>query len=113
MYHLHPFPCSLIALVVLSRSDVLGHILPMVGHSWAQLGVAKLFTKIQDNGYKFLYLSARAIGQARITREYLRRLRQGEICLPDGPLLLSPTSLISALHRYELIFMCNFNFSYL
>lgn len=86
-------------LIVLSRSDVLGHILPMVGHSWAQLGVAKLFTKIQDNGYKFLYLSARAIGQARITREYLRRLRQGEICLPDGPLLLSPTSLISALHR--------------
>lgn len=83
----------------ITKSDVLGHILPMVGHSWAQLGVAKLFTKIQNNGYKFLYLSARAIGQARITREYLRRLRQGEICLPDGPLLLSPTSLISALHR--------------
>lgn len=83
----------------ITKSDVLGHILPMVGHSWAQLGVAKLFTKIQSNGYKFLYLSARAIGQARITREYLRRLRQGEICLPDGPLLLSPTSLISALHR--------------
>ncbi|GFQ68817.1 phosphatidate phosphatase LPIN1 [Trichonephila clavata] len=83
----------------ITKSDVLGHILPMVGHSWAQLGVAKLFTKIQNNGYKFLYLSARAIGQARITREYLRKVRQGEICLPDGPLLLSPTSLISALHR--------------
>ncbi|XP_035206309.1 phosphatidate phosphatase LPIN3-like isoform X2 [Stegodyphus dumicola] len=83
----------------ITKSDVLGHILPMVGHSWAQLGVAKLFTKIKNNGYKFLYLSARAIGQARITREYLRRLRQGEIFLPDGPLLLSPTSLISALHR--------------
>ncbi|KAF8763629.1 Phosphatidate phosphatase LPIN3 like protein [Argiope bruennichi] len=81
------------------KSDVLGHILPMVGHSWAQLGVANLFTKIYNNGYKFLYLSARAIGQARITRDYLRKVRQGEICLPDGPLLLSPTSLISALHR--------------
>ncbi|XP_042908467.1 phosphatidate phosphatase LPIN1 isoform X1 [Parasteatoda tepidariorum] len=83
----------------ITKSDVLGHILPIVGHSWAQLGVAKLFSKIHSNGYKFLYLSARAIGQARITRDYLRRVRQGEICLPDGPLLLSPTSLISALHR--------------
>ncbi|CAL1262609.1 unnamed protein product [Larinioides sclopetarius] len=83
----------------ITKSDVLGHILPMVGHSWAQLGVANLFTKIYNNGYKFLYLSARAIGQARITRDYLRKVRQGEICLPDGPLLLSPTSLISALHR--------------
>lgn len=44
------------------RSDVLGHILPIVGKDWAQSGVAKLFTKIRDNGYKLLYLSARAIG---------------------------------------------------
>lgn len=48
------------------RSDVLGHILPMVGRDWAQLGVAQLFSKIEANGYKLLYLSARAIGQSRV-----------------------------------------------
>lgn len=83
----------------ITKSDILGHILPVIGKDWAQSGVANLFNKIQDNGYKLLYLSARAIGQAKITREYLKSIRQGDICLPDGPLLLSPTSLISAFRR--------------
>lgn len=83
----------------ITKSDVLGHILPMVGKDWAQLGVAELFTKIEKNGYKLLYLSARAIGQSRATRDYLRSIQQGNVKLPDGPLLLNPTSLISAFHR--------------
>lgn len=83
----------------ITKSDVLGQVLPYLGRDWAQSGVANLFTKIYDNGYKFVYLSARAIGQAGTTREYLKSVRQGDLCLPDGPLLLSPTSLISAFHR--------------
>lgn len=83
----------------ITKSDVLGHIFPLVGKDWAQSGVAQLFTKIKNNGYQLLYLSARAIGQARVTREYLRSIRQGEVCLPDGPLLLNPTSLLRAFHR--------------
>ncbi|KAG8232911.1 hypothetical protein J437_LFUL011019, partial [Ladona fulva] len=83
----------------ITKSDVLGHILPIVGKDWAQSGVAQLFTKIKNNGYRLLYLSARAIGQARITREYLKSIKQGDLSLPEGPLLLNPTSLISALHR--------------
>ena len=71
----------------------------MGGKDWAQIGVAQLFSKIEENGYKLLYLSARAIGQSRVTREYLRSIRQGDVKLPDGPLLLNPTSLISAFHR--------------
>lgn len=85
--------------LVVFRSDVLGHILPIVGQDWAQSGVAQLFTKIKNNGYRILYLSARAIGQAHITREYLRSVKQGDLSLPDGPLLLNPTSLLSAFHR--------------
>ena len=46
----------------ITKSDVLGHILPIIGNDWSQSGVAQLFTQIQDNGYKMLYLSARAIG---------------------------------------------------
>lgn len=84
----------------ITKSDVLGHILPIVGKDWAQSGVAQLFNKIKDNGYKLLYLSARAIGQARITRDYLKSIRQGDLSMPDGPLLLNPTSLITAFHRY-------------
>ena len=38
-----------------------------MGKDWAQSGVAQLFTKIKNNGYQLLYLSARAIGQARVS----------------------------------------------
>ena len=47
----------------ITKSDVLGQILPIIGKDWAQGGVAQLFTKIKNNGYNFLYLSARAIGK--------------------------------------------------
>lgn len=83
----------------ITKSDVLGQLLPYVGKDWAQSGVATFYTKIYENGYKFLYLSARAIGQSRSTRDYLKSVKQGEVYLPDGPLLLSPTSLLSAFHR--------------
>lgn len=78
---------------------MLGHILPIVGKDWAQSGVAKLFTKIKDNGYKLLYLSARAIGQSRVTRDYLKSIKQEDLSLPEGPVLLNPTSLLNAFHR--------------
>ncbi|XP_025833353.1 phosphatidate phosphatase LPIN3 isoform X2 [Agrilus planipennis] len=83
----------------ITKSDVLGHILPIVGKDWAQSGVAQLFNKIKNNGYKLMYLSARAIGQARITRDYLRSICQDDNFMPDGPVLLNPTSLLTAFHR--------------
>ena len=83
----------------ITRSDVLGHLLPVIGNDWAQMGVAHLFSKIRQNGYKIMYLSARAIGQAAITKDYLNHVRQGEDRLPDGPLFLNPDSLIHAFKR--------------
>lgn len=73
--------------------------MPLIGNDWAQPGVAQLFTRIAANGYRIAYLSARAIGQSAQTREYLRSVRQGEYALPDGPVLLSPSSLLHAFHR--------------
>lgn len=83
----------------LNRSDVLGQILPIIGRDWSQSGVAQLYTSINTNGYKFLYLSARAIGQSKITKDLLKSIKQEVHVLPEGPLLLSPTSLVSAFHR--------------
>jgi len=37
--------------------------------------------------------------QASFTKDYLASIRQGDVNLPDGPLLLNPTSLMNALHR--------------
>ncbi len=52
------------------------------------------------NGYKFLYCSARAIGMADMTRGYLHWVNERGTMLPQGPVLLSPSSLLSALHRW-------------
>lgn len=82
----------------ITKSDVLGHVLPIMGKDWAQIGVTRLFTKIKENGYKLLYLSARAIGQSRVTREYLQSVKQEDLSLPEGPMLLNPTSLLNAFH---------------
>ncbi|XP_065651407.1 phosphatidate phosphatase LPIN1 isoform X3 [Hydra vulgaris] len=83
----------------ITKSDVLGQILPHVGKDWSQSGVTELFTQIKKNGYKFIYLSARAIGQASMTREFLNNVRQGQMELPDGPLFLTPTSLFVAFKK--------------
>ncbi|XP_078275040.1 phosphatidate phosphatase LPIN2-like isoform X2 [Rhinoraja longicauda] len=83
----------------ITKSDALGHILPQLGKDWTHQGIAKLYHKIHENGYKFLYCSARAIGMADITRGYLHWVNDRGTVLPKGPLLLAPSSLISALHR--------------
>ncbi|XP_070533057.1 phosphatidate phosphatase LPIN2-like isoform X3 [Ptychodera flava] len=83
----------------ITKSDVMGQILPVFGKDWTQSGVANLYTSIRKNGYQFLYLSARAIGQASLTKGYLKSVKQEQTVLPDGPLLLSPTSLITAFHK--------------
>uniref|UniRef100_A0AAV2KCT1 phosphatidate phosphatase n=1 Tax=Knipowitschia caucasica TaxID=637954 RepID=A0AAV2KCT1_KNICA len=83
----------------ITRSDTLGHILPTLGKDWTHQGIARLYHKVSQNGYKFLYCSARAIGMADMTRGYLNWVNERGTMLPMGPVLLSPSSLFSALHR--------------
>uniref|UniRef100_A0A8D3DC99 phosphatidate phosphatase n=1 Tax=Scophthalmus maximus TaxID=52904 RepID=A0A8D3DC99_SCOMX len=83
----------------ITRSDTLGHILPTLGKDWTHQGIAHLYHKVSQNGYKFLYCSARAIGMADMTRGYLHWVNERGTMLPVGPVLLSPSSLFSALHR--------------
>uniref|UniRef100_A0A453I2I6 phosphatidate phosphatase n=2 Tax=Aegilops tauschii subsp. strangulata TaxID=200361 RepID=A0A453I2I6_AEGTS len=60
----------------ITKSDVLGQFMPMVGVDWSQNGVAHLFSAIKENGYHLLFLSARSISQAHLTRQFLFNLKQ-------------------------------------
>uniref|UniRef100_A0A669EUM5 phosphatidate phosphatase n=1 Tax=Oreochromis niloticus TaxID=8128 RepID=A0A669EUM5_ORENI len=83
----------------ITKSDVFGQILPQLGKDWTHQGIAKLYHSVHENDYKFLYCSARAIGMADMTRGYLHWVNDRGTLLPQGPLLLSPSSLFSAFHR--------------
>lgn len=83
----------------ITKSDVLGQFMPLVGIDWSQTGVAHLFTAIKENGYQLLFLSARAISQAYHTRQFLFNLKQDGKALPEGPVVISPDGLFPSLYR--------------
>ncbi|KAJ6756034.1 PHOSPHATIDATE PHOSPHATASE PAH1 [Salix purpurea] len=83
----------------ITRSDVLGQFMPLVGKDWTQSGVAKLFCAIKENGYQLLFLSARAIVQAYLTRSFLFNVKQDGKTLPNGPVVISPDGLFPSLYR--------------
>lgn len=83
----------------ITKSDVLGHVIPAIGGTWAHSGVAELYTRIKNNGFQMVYLSSRAIGQSHYTKAYLQSIAQGSQTLPDGPVLLSPTSVLMAFRK--------------
>ncbi|EGW33510.1 uncharacterized protein SPAPADRAFT_60856, partial [Spathaspora passalidarum NRRL Y-27907] len=83
----------------ITKSDALGHVLNLIGRDWTHPGVAKLFQDIYSNGYNIIYLTARSVGQADGTRQYLQGVVQEGIKLPPGPVILSPDRTFAALRR--------------
>ncbi|XP_024013238.1 phosphatidate phosphatase PAH2 isoform X2 [Eutrema salsugineum] len=83
----------------ITRSDVLGQFMPLVGVDWSQTGVTHLFSAVKENGYQLIFLSARAISQASVTRQFLVNLKQDGKALPDGPVVISPDGLFPSLFR--------------
>lgn len=83
----------------ITRSDVLGQVMPLVGRDWSHSGVARLFSAIKENGYQLLFLSARAIVQAYLTKNFLFNLKQDGKALPNGPVVISPDGLFPSLYR--------------
>lgn len=83
----------------ITKSDALGHVFAAIGRDWTHVGIANLYTDITNNGYKIIYLTARAIGQADTTREYLKTIVQGDYRMPEGPVIMSPDRLMASLHR--------------
>ena len=60
----------------ITRSDILGQLMPIFGKDWSHTGVTELFKNIENNNYKIMYLTARAIGQSQQTKGYLTSLSQ-------------------------------------
>mmetsp|Transcript_16044 Transcript_16044/g.34744 ORF Transcript_16044/g.34744 Transcript_16044/m.34744 type:complete len:967 (+) Transcript_16044:83-2983(+) len=86
----------------ITRSDVLGHLLPRVGRDWSQAGIAQLYLELERLGFKLMYLTSRPIGQAGSTRLYIQNVRQGEnaeLSLPEGPVVMSPDRLVTSFTR--------------
>lgn len=87
----------------ITRSDVLGHLMPFINQDWSHSGIAELYTNLYKRGYIIVYLTARNIGQAFKTLKYLKSIRQQEHTLPEGPLITSPDTLFESFRREMII----------
>lgn len=87
----------------ITKSDVLGHIMPFINQDWSHEGIAKFFTDLYERGYIIVYLTARNIGTAQKTKDYIKSIKQGKFQLPPGPILTSPDSLYNAIKREMII----------
>lgn len=67
--------------------------------------MTKLYKNIKDNGYQLAFLSARSIGLSDRTRSYLSTLSQEGTPLVEGPVILAPDGITTALVR-EVIRRC-------
>jgi len=83
----------------ITKTDFLGHFLPMVGKDWSQPGITPLYTNIKRNGYHLLYLTARPIGQSMQTKNFLESVYQDGKMLPHGPLFMSPDRTVPSIKR--------------
>jgi phosphatidate phosphatase LPIN len=71
----------------------------MVGKDWTHSGIAKFYSDIMKNGYKIMYLTSRAIGQSKTTKEFLENVVQNSNSLPRGPVIMSPDRLFKSFVR--------------
>ncbi|KAI5171909.1 phosphatidate phosphatase LPIN [Nematocida sp. LUAm3] len=83
----------------ITKSDVIGYIYGAMGLDWTHKGIAALYNRIEENGYKIVYISSRPIGHIGITKSYLAKVEQNEQKLPVGPVILFPGRLFSAIYR--------------
>lgn len=80
----------------ITKSDLRGHIMSMIGKDWYQDGVVKLFNAIVKSEYKIVYLSARPICQCELTRSLIKNLVQSEESMPICPVLVNPVDFLVA-----------------
>ncbi|KAG2373977.1 hypothetical protein C9374_011642 [Naegleria lovaniensis] len=87
----------------ITKSDLMGQVYSRMGKDYTHPGIAKLFQSIAENNYKFIYLSARPITMAQLTREYIQTIYQDGYKMPLGPTITSPNKAFNALAREVII----------
>ena len=80
----------------ITKSDILGHLMPLVGNDWSHPDICEFYTNLRKNNYIIVYLTARNYGQAEKTLNYLKKVKQNKFQLPEGPVILSPDSMYQA-----------------
>lgn len=83
----------------ITKSDILGVVLPMFGKNWLHDNVIELMDKIYKNGYKLVYLTARAIFQSDKTQKFLGGLEENGVKLPEGPVIMDPDGVFSSFRK--------------
>ena len=83
----------------ITKSDILGVILPRIGIDWNHDNVIELINKLYKNNYKIIYLTARAIFQSEATHNYLYNLTQDNKELPKGPIIMDPDGAFSSFKK--------------
>jgi phosphatidate phosphatase LPIN len=97
----------------ITKSDLKGFIYGFINkiNEWCHSGVIKLFSKIENHSYKFIYLSARPRGLK--TRKLLEEINQNGKILPNGPILLNPCNILNGIHQHYMNKSHKFKISYL
>ena len=100
-YPFKPFKRIIISDIdgTITRSDLLGHIMPFLNRDWEHDGIAKFFQNLYKRNYIIVYLTARNIGQSFKTLNYLKSINQNDISLPPGPLFTHPGSFFDSVKR--------------
>lgn len=79
----------------ITKSDLGGQVLPRIGFDYCQNGICELLNRINSNGYRIIYLTARGIGQSGDTRNYLFN----DLNVPNGAVICSSSTIRAALYR--------------
>lgn len=87
----------------ITKSDVLGHVMPFIYQDWSQMGIAELYTNLSKRGYIIVYLSSRNIGLSQQTVDFLKSIKQGEFQMPEGPVILSSDDFFHAIKREMIV----------
>ena len=82
----------------MTKSDVLGHILPRLKFQWAHDNIAEFFERIVEHGYVLVFLTARPVTSKDSTVSYLGSVEQNGFKLPVCPVFTSCKSLYESLN---------------
>jgi len=79
----------------ITKSDLVGIMnIPFKMVDITHYNLAKYYNAIENNGYKFIYLSARSLVHSYETKHYIKSICQDGVSLPDGPIFLQPENII-------------------